>query len=330
MGVVRRRLVAEPNERSSHDFPTPTGGGIALVVGVIAGLVALGVGDTRVTAAAGMAVVLAALGLAEDIRELPIISRLVSQIVIVTASLYWLLSDWKGSTAWLLLFSIGSLVWIVGYTNAFNFMDGIDGIATAQLILAGLTWVAIGSIENLELVRGLGALTAATAVGFLPWNFPRARFFMGDVGAYFGGSWLAGIAIVAVREGAPLPVIVAPLLIFGVDTAFTLVKKREIGLAWHEPHKYHIYQRLVSAGWSHAQSTFFYSLVAGGVAAAGLLWLTSEPWLIAVGSAVALLLVYVYLTAPTRFIYGGLENPGGRRDETATADTGVGSTRRAS
>jgi Fuc2NAc and GlcNAc transferase len=157
---------------------------------------------------------------------------------------------------------IGRLVAIVGITwaiNLFNFMDGIDGIAGAESVFASLAAAAMIFVagKNAGLVGAFGSLGMAS-LGFLVWNWPPARIFMGDVGSGFLGFMLAALAILASRRN-----IVAlqtwPILggVFLVDASITLVRRMIRGDKWYEAHRTHAYQRLARAWRGHFSVTLF-------------------------------------------------------------------------
>ncbi len=305
--VVRERVVDVPNVRSSHDVPTPRGGGLVIFAGVGAGLVVLGDWGAPVTGALLAAALLGAIGVAEDLRGIPVWPRLALQVVATAVALPLLLDDWSGAGWWLAVFVAGCFLWIVGFTNAFNFMDGINGIAGAQIVVAGAAFATAGAIGDELLLRNLGLVTAAAAIGFLPWNFPRARFFMGDVGSYFAGGWLAGVAVVGLRLGVSPVAVVAPLVIFGGDTALTLLGRVLRGEVWYEPHRSHVYQRLVGAGWSHTTTTLYYAALATAAAGAGLVALVSGWIWGVVATAGVLGVLATYVSSPARV--GGARKP---------------------
>lgn len=300
--LVRGRVVDMPSERSSHDAPTPRGGGISIVLGVVAGLLIAQPSSTPVTAAVLLALALGVVGLADDIRGLPVVPRLCLQVLIGAIGLFWLV-DGLPDAVWAAVAIGGSVtIWVVGYTNAFNFMDGINGIAGAQLIVAGTFWTMIGAIRDLNHVTIVGLVTAGAALGFLPWNFPKARFFMGDVGSYFSGGWLAACTIVGIQSGVSAFAMTAPLFVFGADTSVTLLRRVARGEVWYRAHRDHIYQQLVIGGWSHTMTTGFYAAAAVFVAAAGLLWLSQSALLAGVGSAIAAIVLIAYLTSPATLL----------------------------
>jgi len=140
---------------------------------------------------------------------------------------------------------LATLVWILFATNAMNFIDGLDGLAAGTALVASgfLAYIAIGQEGSFVYFAAL--LLAAGLVGFLPFNFPRARIFMGDVGSQFCGFMLAVLAVVASRfDGVELSFLLVPMLLSGVlfDVAFTLVRRWRDGERLSAPHRGHLYQ----------------------------------------------------------------------------------------
>jgi UDP-GlcNAc:undecaprenyl-phosphate/decaprenyl-phosphate GlcNAc-1-phosphate transferase len=299
-GLRRRGVLDTPNARSSHDTPTPRGGGLAVAAGAL-----VAVSLSPASAAWRTPLILASvgfglLGLTDDLRPVAPFMRLGAQVAIAAASLPLLLRDMTGSTTWRLVFACGVVLWLVSYVNAFNFMDGINGISATHAIIAGVAWWAIGQIEQVApLARG-GAIIAAAAAGFLPFNFPRARIFLGDVGSYFIGAWLAVLVVIGLRAGIPAEAVLAPLTPYLADTFLTLVRRLRRGEALHEAHAEHVYQRLVKQGWSHSATTLYVSAVtvACGVVGATALASPLSPARLAAGLVIAGILL-VYLVTPT-------------------------------
>lgn len=269
--LPRLGVLDVPGPRSSHAVVTPRGGGVAFLLAVGAGIWVADAFTSVVVTAYLTGVGLAIVGFVDDVRKLGARIRLLLQFGIAAAALPGLMEGFAGPWWWTVVFGLAGWIWVAGFTNTMNFMDGINGHATIGVLLTSATWFLIGDIENLDVLVTVSAVTAAAAAGFLPFNFPHARLFMGDVGSYFWGGWLAGIAVLAVRLGAPPVAVVAPLLIFGADAAVTLLRRIMAGKSWKEPHRWHTYQRLVDAGRTHGQV----SLLVGGficvAAAAGLL-----------------------------------------------------------
>jgi UDP-N-acetylmuramyl pentapeptide phosphotransferase/UDP-N-acetylglucosamine-1-phosphate transferase len=199
------------------------------------------------------------IGLFEDLRGVRALPRLVLQLLVAVAVLPSLLAGISGGDLWRIGAGVAAVVWLVGYVNAFNFMDGINGISVAQVVTAGAAWYLVGRHAAVIDVQAGALIGAAAAVGFAPWNFPAARMFLGDLGSYFLGAWLATLAVVLLRGGVPLEAALAPTVPYLADSGVTLVRRIAAG-SWATPHRDHSYQRLVQLGWSHARTT---GLVAG-------------------------------------------------------------------
>ena len=180
------------------------------------------------------------------------------------------------------LYSIGipfTLLWIMGLTNAYNFMDGIDGIAGGQALIAGLGWAIIGFISGQYIFGLIGVLFAASSLGFLFYNWPPARIFMGDVGSAFIGFTLAVLSVIAAQRN-PRFMVAGTLLVwpFIYDTTFTLVRRIINKENMFEAHRSHIYQRLVIAGYSHRYVTLVYMGLALIGTVIALLWYKRAPF----------------------------------------------------
>jgi UDP-N-acetylmuramyl pentapeptide phosphotransferase/UDP-N-acetylglucosamine-1-phosphate transferase len=274
-----RRILDVPNERSSHSRPTPRLGGLGLIGGVAAGVLvpigATAIDPARYVLVLAIAVGLAAVSLLDDLRGLSARLRLVVHAIAGAATIWGLdvvarvqAAGLDAAAAW--AFAVVAAVWIVAFVNAFNFMDGIDGIAAGQALVAGLGWLAVGATLNDPVVVRLAAAIAGAAAGFLILNWSPARLFMGDVGSAFFGYLLAAMPLVhgsAVELAPAAPVLVWPFLF---DTAFTLLRRASRGEPLLEAHRSHLYQRLTSRGQagalSHAQVAAAYmALAAAGV-----------------------------------------------------------------
>jgi UDP-GlcNAc:undecaprenyl-phosphate/decaprenyl-phosphate GlcNAc-1-phosphate transferase len=256
----RRGLLDVPNSRSSHTAAVPRGGGLAvlagLVVGAATGLVVSaddwhGVAGVVTTMALAVAL-LAALGLTDDVRGLTARVRLTVQVVIAVAASVSLVSSDAPTSPVLAL--LGVIVWLVGYVNAFNFMDGINGISAVMAVLSS-GWYALLAAEAHDVAMGVVASALAGAsLGFLPWNAPRARVFLGDVGSYGIGATLALLGAVTALRDDNLWWAIAPALLYVADTGYTLVRRAVSLQPLTEAHRGHVYQRLVASGLSHTAS----------------------------------------------------------------------------
>ncbi|WP_142807778.1 MraY family glycosyltransferase [Stenotrophomonas maltophilia] len=252
--ALRQQLMDQPGERRSHSVATPRGGGIAIVISL---LVTAGAAmwvwpestPSLLVASLGL-VLVAGIGWWDDHRPLPAMRRLL--VHFIAAALLAALVKVHGGS-WLLAGLV--LVFTASLINIWNFMDGINGIAASQAIV-----VALGLAPVLPWPYSLAAVALGLAcLGFLPFNFPRARIFMGDVGSGALGYAVAVVlAIAAVRTGINWILLLVPASAFLVDAGFTLAARIISGQRWMEPHTQHVYQRAVQAGASHAQVTGMY------------------------------------------------------------------------
>jgi UDP-N-acetylmuramyl pentapeptide phosphotransferase/UDP-N-acetylglucosamine-1-phosphate transferase len=270
--VVRRILAAHgvfdrPNERSSHAHPVVRGGGLACALGLVAGTIVAPL-SARLWFVVTAALALGAVGLADDRLGLSALPRIVSQIIVGLA-LGWALGT---SVTWMV---VGALVMTVA-VNVANFMDGINGITGMTVGLWGLTCGIAGVNLADPALASLGAGVAGAALGFLPWNIPRAQLFLGDVGSYLLGAGCAsGVLMVAVSHRVWLPVVIAPLSIHLVDAGWALLQRVRRGAPLTQGHRDHVYQRLVDAcGFSHVRVSAFVAGLAALVTAA---WATLTP-----------------------------------------------------
>lgn len=284
---AQRRLLDVPGRRRSHAVPTPRGGGIGIVVSVLFGLVALanlptsGSLPLRLILALGL---VAAIGWIDDHRALPVRIRLAVQVLAVGIWLWPLvvrLPSTVGMT-WPEIPIGGALVGLLALLviwsiNLHNFMDGIDGLLTLQAVfvlgvLAGLSFYAGQPQHGLAITQW-----AAAVAGFLPYNFPRARLFLGDVGSYAIGLLIAVAAIwVTGAQGSAASALIAASA-FVTDASCTLLARMLGGRRWHLAHREHLYQWLVRSGFSHAQVVACYMGWNLLVVLPLLVWLAKRP-----------------------------------------------------
>ena len=270
-----RRLLDFPNARSSHSHPIPRGAGAVVAGAVLAcGLLIAGTAGSRQawTAFLGYAsggVLVAAVSWRDDVRSLPSWQRLAFQILAAAVAIA-ILGPWRVIALPLAgplnLGMWGVLVtglWIVGLTNAYNFMDGIDGIAGTQALVAGLGWAALGRAAGNPLVGGLGLSLAGASLGFLFHNWHPARIFMGDVGSAFIGYTLAVLPLMYSHFSADSTgaLVVGVLLVwpFVFDTAFTFFRRAARGERVIAAHRSHLYQRLAPAPANHRGVALLYT-----------------------------------------------------------------------
>jgi len=252
-------LMDQPGERRSHTVATPRGGGIAIVLVVACASVYLMTRQASVDALwlgflPGLLLV-AGIGWWDDPRPLSPWLRLAVQTVAATmlaVGAGWQSGHWLPA---LLAFSAA-----MALVNVWNFMDGINGLAASQAALAALAYAGLldGGWHWLALALLAGCL------GFLPFNFPKARIFLGDVGSGAQGFALAGLAVAAFQampqERAPL--LLLPLCLFFVDAGFTLLGRMLRREPWWAPHVTHLYQ-IAARRFGHVAVTMLYAAVSG-------------------------------------------------------------------
>jgi UDP-N-acetylmuramyl pentapeptide phosphotransferase/UDP-N-acetylglucosamine-1-phosphate transferase len=228
----RRGLIDLPGKRRSHTQPTPRGGGIGIVAAILlAGVPAWGVLDPAaawIQPAAFAAAVLAQGG-------------------------------WFMTIGWATLVPLA--VVLVGSVNAHNFMDGIDGILGQQGLFVLLGYGLLASGVGHPGLAALAFAAAAGCLGFLLFNFPPARIFMGDVGSGALGLAIGAVAVFLVQRSPALLWACAILpSAFLVDSGLTLARRMSTGQRWYAPHRQHLYQWLVRVNWSHARTDDAYMI----------------------------------------------------------------------
>jgi len=302
--ALKTGLMDVPNARSSHTVPIPRGGGVTIVLGVGVGLAALcawAALPTRWVLALAAGTAVAIIGLIDDCRPVPPVTRLLVHVGAAAWVLFALgglpsmqIGDWlvqPGIAGYVL--GIVAIVWTV---NLFNFMDGIDGIAASEAAFIGTAGGAIILLrgDSTELAT-MAFVFAAASLGFLCWNWPPAKVFMGDVGSGFLGLFIAVLALLASETDPAAPFV---WLILGgaffVDATVTLIRRVVHNETLHQPHRTHAYQWLSRRWGAHRPVT----LTVLGI---NLLWLLPiallAEWLprLAIWLAVAALLPLVLL-----------------------------------
>ena len=280
--ALRFKVIDHPNHRSMHQAPVPRGGGMSIVIITTAFYALLAWHETLPLAlcfALSVPPLLVALiGLIDDFGHVSRRLRLATQIGSATIGILAIGSLpsislpsglWQPSNV-LMPMAIIATVWL---SNLYNFMDGINGLASLEAIFVLLSAAALCLINN-ALPWGFILIVFATVIsGFLPWNFPRAKIFMGDSGSGFLGLSL-GLLIVATGAQGALSIWswIILLAVFITDASWTLVYRFATGQAWNEPHSSHAYQRISQASKSHTKVTL-------GVMLINTLWLLPLAWL---------------------------------------------------
>ncbi|WP_198377499.1 glycosyltransferase family 4 protein [Neoroseomonas rubea] len=257
-------ILDHPNARSSHVRPTPRGGGVGIVLAFVAGMAALYLGahharlpPPQFLGVIGAAVAIAAVSLWDDVADLRFAVKLAAQaaaaLVAVASGLVLdrLALPWIGEVHLGWLGPVITLFWIVGCTNALNFMDGLDSLVGGSVFLAAVILCIVAAGQGGWFVYAASLLLAAGLAGFIPFNLHPARIFMGDVGSQFLGFMMAVLAVAAAEfAGASVSFLIVPLLLFGLlfDAAFTLARRALMGERVAAAHRTHLYQMAQRSG----------------------------------------------------------------------------------
>lgn len=261
--TLKNRILDIPNERSSHSEPTPRGGGLAIVITWYIGITMLflrGTVDNNLYFALMSGIVLAVFSIIDDVIDLKPSIRIIAQTITVLLAFYFLngiqpvlLFD-KILIPSIILYPV-VIVGMVWFINLYNFLDGIDGYASVE---------AIGVAFAFYLFTGqtITFILVASVIGFLIWNWPKAKIFMGDVGSTQLGFIIVVLGIYFHNEKSlsivSWLILTAP---FSFDATLTLIRRWRNKEKLSQAHRKHIYQRLVQSGFSHLKVDVLLTLV---------------------------------------------------------------------
>ena len=285
--ALGKNLMDVPNTRSSHSIPTPRGGGLSIVITFILGLLYLWhislVSDEVVIGLCGAGAAVAILGFIDDHGHIAARWRLLGHCFIAIWLVFWL-----GPVSEMVIFGIQvdmgwigyalvvpALVWLL---NLYNFMDGIDGIAGIEALATTLIVAIIFLVAFEERdMFAVNLLMFSAVAGFVAWNFPPAKIFMGDVGSGFLGLMLGALALYSASiETVMLWIWLILLGVFIVDSTYTLIHRLIRGERVYEAHRSHAYQFASRKYGSHL-------VVTSAVLAINLCWLTPWAFLVSLG-----------------------------------------------
>ena len=256
--MIAARLMDTPDSRKAHDRPIPKGGGVGIVVTFLVGITVLyrfadfaRLANPYFLGVIEASVAIAIVAFLDDLFDWPFGVKLGAQVlaalVAVSSGLY--VTDFRipyfGPLPFAWAGVAATAVWLLFTTNAMNFIDGLNGLASGVALIACLFIVFIAEQHGGWFAYAAAGLLAAGLAGFLPFNFPNARIFMGDVGSQFCGFMLAVLAVVGSRfDGVELSFLLMPMLLSGVlfDVGFTLVRRTLAGETVTQPHRGHLYQ----------------------------------------------------------------------------------------
>jgi UDP-GlcNAc:undecaprenyl-phosphate GlcNAc-1-phosphate transferase len=275
--ILRLYVIDVPTERSSHNLPTPKSGGIAIVTAFSVGVLAIFMIAEKAMIMKPYffgfvfsSLLIAGISFYDDLKSRPFTFKLTAQflaVAVVLASgliIDEIVLPFSGIVVLGWLSYPVTLLWILGLTNAFNFMDGLDGLAAGAAVIASAFLCIITYNQGSLFVYITCYALFAGILGFLVYNFPPARIFMGDVGSAFIGFCFAVLAVIAARyDHSHTSYFVIPLLLFNFiyDTSFTLVRRFLKGERLVEAHKSHLYQLFNRIGYSQRFVSLFHYCV---------------------------------------------------------------------
>jgi UDP-N-acetylmuramyl pentapeptide phosphotransferase/UDP-N-acetylglucosamine-1-phosphate transferase len=260
-------VLDHPTERSSHSTATPRGGGLGLLLAVLLAF-AFGVSwpiDLAVLLLLVGTAIVAAVGLVDDRRGLAVRTRLI--VHVATGSLVGFVAAADADSLPMRLFLwCWWTFWTISSVNLVNFMDGINGLVASQIAIFALSLaLLVGVSPTAALALALGG----ACLGFLPWNFPRARIFLGDVGSGALGYLVPVLALLAQRtHGIDIVQAHLPLLPLYGDATWTILRRWRNGERLTTAHRSHLYQRLANGRFGHPTVTIIYAGAAFGGALA--------------------------------------------------------------
>src|SRR5690606_6716690 len=262
--ALKKNIIDNPNERSSHSVPTPRGGGVAVVCSYLLALAVL-IYSQQLTVHIGLTLmvagfVIALLGFLDDHGHINSMLRLAIHFLVAIGAVISL-----GGFAEVTIFNglqlgfvanIIAVLFLVWLLNLYNFMDGINGIASVEAITTTASMAILYYLLNTSLNSDLLWLLAACVFGFLLWNFPKAKIFMGDACSGFLGLTLGILALIALKENLALFCAwIICLGVFVVDATYTLIKRVLNGHKMYDAHRSHSYQILSRKWGSHTPVT---------------------------------------------------------------------------
>lgn len=259
---IKHSLIDNPNERSSHESPTPRGGGLSISICVVTSILILTcigwLPGNYAIAMAGGGILVAVVGWMDDHRDISASWRGVLYLIAAVLALLFIggLEQVKIGDIIIYLGFTGSVLAVVGITwltNLYNFMDGTDALASMEAISTGAFTGILFWLNNQYGIAVICMVVATACLGFLLWNWPPAKIFMGDVGSCLIGYIFGVLAVVGeVTSTVPIYIWIILMSVFICDATFTLIYRFFKREKWYSAHRSHAYQRLTQLGISHA------------------------------------------------------------------------------
>ena len=255
--AIRANVLDQPGQHKSHKVAVPYLGGLAIVVTFVIAVILMSVlrpphtGRGELLGVLTIAVLLAAVGLIDDLRQVSPLWRLIAEVS--AASIVWSLGNGTAVTTVETVDLILTVLWFVGITNAFNLLDNMDGLAAGLAAISSMTVFAVAGTNGQFLVAGLAVALAGCTVGFLRLNFHPARIYMGDGGSLFIGFLVAYLGIKLRFEGGRLVSALVPIFACSAavfDTSLVVISRIRAGRNPFQGGQDHVSHRLVNLGLS--------------------------------------------------------------------------------
>jgi len=309
--LLRHNILDQPNARSSHDTPTPRGGGLGVLAALLPVWIAipffLPAADNATTAhwlIPLAALLLAAVSWLDDLMTIGPLPRLGAQFAAAVAGAFLIEGAvFQGLLPEPLDMTIAAIGW-VWFVNLFNFMDGIDGISGVEATAIGIGLLLIGVVGTAPLdgSHGQALAIAAAAAGFLVWNWPPARIFLGDSGSVPLGYLLGWLLLSVAAGGAWQAAVILPLY-YLADATITLFRRIARGEKFWHAHRDHYYQAAIRRGLSHARVSTAIALVNILLIALALISVFVGPesplaWLALLAAGILVVTLLVWLAGP--------------------------------
>lgn len=302
--LTRAGFLDLPGERSSHVRPTPKGGGVGLVLAFAWAAVATGLAPLVWLPLLALAI----LSFANDLKSVSAGARLAAQFAAALLALAGVL--WLGHASWPVFLLLPALFFVVATANCYNFMDGINGMAGLTAVVAFACLLVFGGAADTPLFLPIMALLGAL-LGFLPFNLPRAKLFMGDVGSIFLGFLFALSVCLLAGSWTEFLVLASFLFPFYADEAVTVVERLRRGESLLAPHRRHLYQFMANErGIAHWKVSAAYAVIQIFVALLAVTAGRHGPWhVLGIDAAALGLWAWAHYTLKRRHV----SNPQGAR-----------------
>ena len=301
--AIKVGAVDKPNARKVHTHAIPRLGGLAIYIGFMAAvLFCVPVRHELLGLLLGCTAIVA-LGIWDDICNIPAKVKLVGQIVAACIpiafgiQIEWLTNPFGTLIVLPELVAVPvTIFWIIGFTNTVNLIDGLDGLAAGVSFIASVSMFLLAYTMNQYLPAMIIVAMAGAALGFLQYNFNPAKIFMGDTGSMLLGYTMAVAAVLGLVKTAATIALVVPLIALGLpilDTLFAIIRRKMSGVPIFQPDKGHLHHRLLALGMSQKQAVlimYFVSIVLGIVA----LFVANVNYQTVIATVLVVLAVIIY------------------------------------